>query len=85
MADVLTANLGRYFSQVNLLIIYGAMQLAEHEDPLDLLDDDDNGVIEMCLLDEEEKQKKGSSNKNSGCCVAFFLIGISLLTSWCVL
>ena len=59
--------------------------MTEHEDPLDLLDDDGDGVIEMCLLEEEENKKKDNSNKNSGCCVAFFLIGISLLTSWCVL
>jgi len=59
--------------------------MVEHEDPLDLLHDDGDGVIEMCLLEEEEKREKGSGNQNSGCCVAFFLIGISLLTSWCVL
>ena len=59
--------------------------MTEHEDPLDLLDDDGDGVIEMCLLEEEEKLRKGEGNKNIGCCVAFFLIGISMLTSWYVL
>jgi len=58
--------------------------MPEHEDPHDLLDDDGDGVIEMCLL-EEEKHKKGNGSRNTGCCIAFFLIGISLLTSWCVL
>ncbi len=56
----------------------------EREDPLDLLDDDGDGVIEMCLL-EEQKLKKGNGSQNPGCCTAFFLIGISVLTSWCVL